>query len=239
MGREFVFVHGMSHGAWCWEPLVARLERRGHRTLAVDLPGHGRRAHEWRRASVRGYARAVADELAAAGFSAAVVVGHSMAGVVIPKVAELAPARVAHLVFLAAVVLPHGSSLLETHIPAPGRPLLEGLARSGGGLVQYPAALEHARWMGDLAAGDPRVVDALIRITPQPFRPLAERVDLRRFQALGVPRTYVRCLSDAAVPAARAAEYAARLGVTPIDLDTAHGPMLSNPEALVAILERV
>jgi hypothetical protein len=26
MGREFVFVHGMSHGAWCWEPVAARLE---------------------------------------------------------------------------------------------------------------------------------------------------------------------------------------------------------------------
>jgi pimeloyl-ACP methyl ester carboxylesterase len=239
MGREFVFVHGMSHGAWCWKSVATRLEGRGHRTLAVDLPGHGRRAHEWRRASVSGYARAVVDELAAGGFSAAVVVGHSMAGVVIPKVAELAPTRIAHLVFLAAVVLPHGSSLLRTHIPAPGRPLLEGLARSGGGLVQYPATLEHARWMGDLAAGDPRVVDALTRLTPQPFGPLAERVDLQRFHTLRMPRTYIRCLSDAAVPPARAAEYAARLGVTPIDLDTAHGPMLSNPEALVAILERV
>jgi len=238
MGREYVFVHGMSHGAWCWEPVATRLERRGHRTLAVDLPGHGRRAHEWRRASVTGYARAVADDLAAAGFSAAAVVGHSMAGIVIPKVAELALARVAHLVFLAAIVLRDGSSLLE-HMPASVRPLLEGLARSNDGLVQYPAAIEHPRWMGDLAAGDPRVVDALTRLTPQPFRPLAERVNLRTFQALGVPRTYVRCLGDAAVPAARAAEYAARLGVTPIDLDTAHGPMLSNPEALVAILERV
>jgi pimeloyl-ACP methyl ester carboxylesterase len=239
MGREFVFVHGMSHGAWCWASLAAQLERRGHRTLAVDLPGHGRRAHEWRRASVGAYARCVADALAAAGFSAAIVVGHSMGGVVIPKVAELAPARVAHLVFLAAVVLPDGSSLLETHIAPSGRPLLEGLARSGGGLVQYPARLEHARWMGDLPPGDPRVGEALTRLTSQPFRPLAERVDLRAFYALAVPRTYVRCLADAAVPPARAAEYAARLGVTPIDLDTAHGPMLSAPEALVPILEGV
>jgi pimeloyl-ACP methyl ester carboxylesterase len=139
MGREFVFVHGMSHGAWCWDPLVKRLEGRGHRTLAVDLPGHGRRAHEWRRASVTTYARAVADELAAAAF----------------------------------------------------------------------------------------------------FLPLAERVDFGRFHALGVPRTYVRCLGDAAVPPTRALDYAARLGVKPIDLDTAHDPMLSDPDALVAMLERI
>ena len=239
MSREFVLVHGMSHGAWCWERLVPLLEQRDHRVLAVDLPGHGRRAPEWRRASVATYARAAADAMMAAGMTAAVVVGHSMGGVVIPKVAELVPARVAHLVFLAAVVLPSGSSLLETHLGPASREMLRGLGRSGGGLVQYPASLEHARWFNDLEPGDARVVDALTRLTPQPLRPWLERVDLERFSALGMPRTYIRCLDDTAVPPARAAEYAARLGVAPIDLDTAHGPMLSNPEALARILERL
>jgi pimeloyl-ACP methyl ester carboxylesterase len=235
--REFVLVHGMSHGGWCWEPLQRRLERAGHRVVAVDLPGHGRRAHEWRRASVAGYARAVADAMALGGVARGIVVGHSMAGVVIPKVAELVEARVAHLVFLAAVVPASGASLLDTQVPAPARPLLRGLARAGGGAVQYPAALEHARWMNDLPAGDPRVVNALVRLTPQPFRPWTERVNLDRFYAMRVPRTYIRCLGDVAVPPARAAEYAARLGVTPIDLDTAHGPMLSNPDGLAKVLE--
>lgn len=237
MGKEFVFVHGMSHGAWCWELVIPRLERAGHRAVAVDLPGHGRRAHERARASVAAYAQAVADATALAGFSRAIVVGHSMAGVVIPKVAELIPARVAHLVFLAAVVLPSGASLLGTQMPAPVRPLFRGLARAGGGVVQYPASTEWARWMGDVPPGDPRVMAAFDRLTPQPFRPWTERVDLHRFYAMDVPRTYVRCLRDAAIPPARAAEYAARLGVAPVDLDTAHGPQLSDPDALVKVLE--
>jgi hypothetical protein len=93
--------------------------------------------------------------------------------------------------------------------------------------------------MGDLPPGDPRAVEALARLTPQPLRPWVDRVDLRRFYALPISRTYVRCLHDQAVPPPRAAEYAARLGVIPIDLDTAHNPMLSNPEALARILETV
>jgi pimeloyl-ACP methyl ester carboxylesterase len=48
----FVLVHGMSHGAWAWGLPTKRLERAGHRVLAVDLPRHGRRAHERARASV-------------------------------------------------------------------------------------------------------------------------------------------------------------------------------------------
>jgi pimeloyl-ACP methyl ester carboxylesterase len=97
MARDVVLVHGMSHGAWCWELLGPRLQRAGHRVLAVDLPGHGRRVHERARASVAGYAQAVADAMMLAGAHDAIVVGHSMSGIVIPKVAELVPARIAHL----------------------------------------------------------------------------------------------------------------------------------------------
>jgi pimeloyl-ACP methyl ester carboxylesterase len=239
MGKEYVLVHGMSHGGWAWEALVRRLERDGHRAIAPDLPGHGRRAHERGRASVDGYARAVADAMMQAGIARGIVVGHSMGGVVIPKVAELVPTRVAHLVLLAAVVLRDGESLLGAQIPSPSRPLLEGLARSGGGVAQYPAAMEWARWLNDLPAGDARVVDALTRMTPQPLRPWTERVDMRRFYAMDVPRTYVRCLRDNAVTPARAAQYAARLGVTPVDMDCAHEPMLSALDDLVTILEKI
>ena len=239
MGKEYVLVHGMSHGGWAWEALVRRLERDGHRAIAPDLPGHGRRAHERGRASVDGYARAVADAMMQASIARGIVVGHSMGGVVIPKVAELVPARVAHLVFLAAVVLRDGESLLGAQIPSPSRPLLEGLARSGGGVAQYPAAMEWARWLNDLPAGDARVVDALTRMTPQPLRPWTERVDMRRFYAMDVPRTYVRCLRDNAVTPARAAQYAARLGVAPVDMDCAHEPMLSALDDLATILEKI
>jgi pimeloyl-ACP methyl ester carboxylesterase len=54
-----------------------------------------------------------------------------------------------------------------------------------------------------------------------------------------VPCTYIRCLRDAAVTPDRAARYAARLGVVPVDMDCAHGPMLSAPDALAKILESV
>ena len=38
MTREFVLVHGMSHGAWAWELLTPYLEQRGHRVVTVELP---------------------------------------------------------------------------------------------------------------------------------------------------------------------------------------------------------
>src|SRR5712692_10882464 len=146
MPKEFLLVHGACHGAWCWEEVAERLRARGHRVAAVDLPGHGRRAAEMRRASVASYAGAVADALAAEGMSRAIVVGHSMGGLVIPKAAELAPARIRHLVFLAAVVVPHGGSLARTLMTPAGREVMVGNAAGrGDGAFLYPGEMAWAR----------------------------------------------------------------------------------------------
>ncbi|OGL06548.1 MAG: hypothetical protein A3I03_15205 [Candidatus Rokubacteria bacterium RIFCSPLOWO2_02_FULL_68_19] len=238
IGKEFVLVHGATHGAWCWEDVAARLRARGHRVIVPELPGHGRRAHEHARASVASYTAAVRDAMALEGVSRGIVVGHSMGGIVIPKVAEAAPERVAHLVFLAGVVLPDGGSLFEVHLSPPTRILMRAMARgAGNGTIPFAAAFAWSRWLNDLPLGHPVVQAALPRLTPQPLWRFVERVDMKRFYAMSVPRTYIRCLRDAAVPPDRAAEYARRLGVKPVDLDAAHDAMLSAPDRVVRILE--
>jgi len=239
MKREFVLVHGACHGAWCWEAVAERLSARGHRVVTLDLPGHGRRASELVKASVLGYARAVVDAMALEGIGRGILVGHSMAGIVIPKVAELAPERLKHLVFLAALVVSDGDRPFDRLIP-PARALIQGLAQARGNRTYfYPSEMAWARFMNDLPRHHPQVQAALARLTPQPIHPWLERVDLKRFYAMQVPRTYIRCLKDVAVPPDRALVYARRLGVKPIDLDTAHDAMLSQPEAVARILDRL
>jgi pimeloyl-ACP methyl ester carboxylesterase len=240
MANEYVLVHGACHGAWCWDEVAARLRAKGHRVVTLDLPGHGRRAAEVRRASVEAYGRAVADAMALEGISRGVLVGHSMGGLVIPKAAELASARVTHLVFLAAVVVPDGESLARTLMTPAGRAMMTGNAAArGDGTFLYPAEMAWARWMGDMPRSDPRVSRAISLLTPQSLRPFVEPVNFRTFYGMRVPRTYIRCLEDKAVAPAKAAECAARLGVTPIDMDSAHNPMLSQPDELTRILDSV
>ena len=240
MPNEYVLVHGACHGAWCWDEVAARLRAKGHRVVTLDLPGHGRRAAEVRRASVEAYGRAVADAMALEGISRGVLVGHSMGGLVIPKAAELASARVAHLVFLAAAVVSDGESLARTLMTPAGRAMMTGNAAArGDGTFLYPAGTAWARWMGDMPRSDPRVSRAISLLTPQSLRPFVEPVDFHRFYGMRVPRTYIRCLEDKAVVPAKAAECAARLGVTPLDMDSAHNAMLSQPDELSRILDSV
>ena len=240
MPNEYVLVHGACHGAWCWDEVAARLRAKGHRVVTLDLPGHGRRAAEVRLASVAAYGRSVADAMALEGISRGVLVGHSMGGLVIPKAAELASARVAHLVFLAAVVVPDGGTLARTLMTPAGRAMMTGNAAArGDGTFLYPAEMAWARWMGDMPRSDPRVSRAISLLTPQSLRPFVEPVDLRVFYGMRVPTTYIRCLEDKAIVPARAAECAGRLGVTPVDMNCAHNAMLSQPDELAQILEKV
>ena len=240
MPNEYVLVHGACHGAWCWDEVAARLRAKGRRVVTLDLPGHGRRAAEVRLASVEAYGRAVADAMALEGISRGVLVGHSMGGLVIPKAAELASARVAHLVFLAAVVVPDGGTLARTLMTPAGRAMMTGNAAArGDGTFLYPAEMAWARWMGDMPRSDPRVSRAISLLTPQSLRPFVEPVDLRVFYGMRVPTTYIRCLEDKAIVPARAAECAGRLGVTPVDMNCAHDAMLSQPDELAQILEKV
>ena len=240
MPNEYVLVHGACHGAWCWDEVAARLRAKGHRVVTLDLPGHGRRAAEVRFASVEAYGRAVADAMALEGISRGVLVGHSMGGLVIPKAAELASARVAHLAFLAAVVVPDGGTLARTLMTPAGRAMMTGNAAArGDGTFLYPAEMAWTRWMGDMPRGDPRVSRAISLLTPQSLRPFVEPVDLRVFYGMRVPTTYIRCLEDKAIVPARAAECAGRLGVTPVDMNCAHNAMLSQPDELAQILEKV
>ena len=36
-GKSILFIHGMWHGAWCWEPTVSALRERGCDVTALDL----------------------------------------------------------------------------------------------------------------------------------------------------------------------------------------------------------
>jgi pimeloyl-ACP methyl ester carboxylesterase len=76
----FVLVHGAFHGAWCWEPLTEHLATAGHTAISVDLPIDDERAG-W-----RDYVEVVATAID--DTSAAILVGHSRAGRLLPVVLD-------------------------------------------------------------------------------------------------------------------------------------------------------
>lgn len=106
-----VLVHGAWSNASAWDRVAADLRVRGFTVTAVNLPGHGADATPASQLTLAGYADAVQAALPAQG--KAVLVGHSMAGMVISAVAERAPEKLASLVYVAAYLPASGQSLYQ------------------------------------------------------------------------------------------------------------------------------
>ena len=123
--RTFVFSHGAFYGAWAFQPTIEQLVARGHRAVALDLPGHGLNARfpssyferpldnakfgtepsPSASITLEDNVKAVVKTIDAAmkgGSGPVVLVGHSMSGVIISAVAEKHPEKIAKLVYLTA-----------------------------------------------------------------------------------------------------------------------------------------
>ena len=96
-GEPVVFVHGLGGAAINWTLLAPGLAKR-RRVLVPDLPGHGGSAPPPRDADLRTYARLLAGLLERQAAAPAVVVGHSMGGLVAMRLATSRPDLVRALV---------------------------------------------------------------------------------------------------------------------------------------------
>ena len=227
----FVLVHGAGCGANSYDRLLPHLDRPA---IAVDLPGRGSRA-DVDLASVRldDCARAILDDVAAADGADSgdlVLVGHSFAGVSVPRVmAELAP-RLRHVVFLSAVVPADGTAVLDQIDPT-----VRELVRASieGGIYSQDREGARAMLCNDMDAEQTEWT--LDRVVDDSAALLTEIVDLSGLSA-DVPRTYVRMTQDHCYPPDLQELSAARVGGDVQYLDTGHMAMVSAPEQVAKLL---
>jgi pimeloyl-ACP methyl ester carboxylesterase len=106
-----VLVHGGVHQASAWDPLLPHLR---HPALAVDLPGRGIHPADLTKVGVETCIESICTDISAWGVDPVVLVGHSLAGVTVPLVAERMPDRVVHVVLLSAIVPPSGRSVIAS-----------------------------------------------------------------------------------------------------------------------------
>jgi pimeloyl-ACP methyl ester carboxylesterase len=230
----FLLVPGAWHGAWCWHKLVPRLEKLGHTVLAPDLPSLGRDRTPVNRVSLatfRKHVCAIVDNAP----GQVVLVGHSRAGIVISEVAEHRPERIRMLVYLAAFLPRNGECLFDlagdpASLVPPNRVMSEDKSSS----TIRDEVLRDA-FYGECSDED--VALARLCIQPEPTVPLATPVKLTDANFGRVPRVYVECLRDRAVPISlqrkmQAASPCQRV----LALDTDHSPFLSRPDELASVL---
>ncbi|MFC3231230.1 alpha/beta fold hydrolase [Marinibaculum pumilum] len=233
-----VLVHGAWHGGWCWEKLQPLLEQAGHRTVAPDLPGSGRDPTPAAEVTLDRYVEAVVAVIEAQQ-QPVVLVGHSLAGLTITPVAEAVPDRLRALVYLTAQLLPEGQSLLDWRAGKPPTLISQNRVMSDDGLTSTirPEALVEIFYGGC----DPADAEAAVaRLRPQAMAPstVPMRCSAERYGR--VPRYYIECLQDKAIPIDDQRDMQAATPCRRVfTLDSDHSPFLSMPQRLAACIDEI
>jgi pimeloyl-ACP methyl ester carboxylesterase len=269
-----LFLHGFWHGAWCWNLVLPHVAATGRPALAVDMAGHGLRARRPETAYQRpfdleAYASErspVADvDLDQAGDllvsqikqlgqgGPVVVVAHSMGGTVLTRAVQQEPGLVAHAVYLAALMpasgVPAGMYSLTPEYAGDllspcniADALAVGAARID--TASYRAQLREALY----ADVDTATADAAIGLLT-PDAPIGIPIGTTTLTADGwgaVPRTYVLCTQDRALPPAMQRRFIADADAafpdnptSVVTLDASHSPFLSMPEQVADIVTRL
>jgi pimeloyl-ACP methyl ester carboxylesterase len=232
-----VLVHGAWMGADAWDRVAADLRARGLRVTAVELPGHGADPTPPEKLTLAGYADAVLAALPAD--RPALLVGHSMGGMVISAVAEKAPDRVARLVYVAAYLPRDGQSLYAlSQNDADSR---VGRYWTQADPKAYSPATLRADGIVDALCHDCSAADQQMLVRThraEAVPPLGTPVALTAARFGRVPRAYVHTRQDRAVSyALQKSMLTAAGGAAPVfELDTGHSPMLTQPRALADLL---
>lgn len=235
---RIVLVHGAFAGAWMWDPVTGPLEELGHVVETLDLPGSGDDTSPVADVTLD---RCVERVLAILERRAepAVLVGHSMGGVVATQAAAIAPARVRSLVFLCAFMPGDGQSLLDlTRYPEGANDLIQANLVVAGEPPVASLSDEAAREAVYNRCTPEQAAWALPRRRPQPLAVFTAPVRIAGDVLDAIPRSYVLTAFDQSIPV----ELQRRMirehpCEAVVELDADHAPTLSATGSLVSALD--
>jgi pimeloyl-ACP methyl ester carboxylesterase len=216
------------------------LEAKGHKAIAPDLPGMGSDTTSFSDTPLSDWADFVADLVRAEKGQKnddIILVGHSRGGMVISEVAERVPELVSRLVYLTAMLLPDGASLMQTIADAsdddPSDMFI--IAEDGKTFTVVPELIGDTFYN---QCSDDVVADATSRLCPEPLASFTTPVAVSDAKFGGVPRAYIEAVEDHAVPIDLQRAMHSALPCDPvITLPSDHSPFLSMPTELVEALD--
>lgn len=228
----FVLVHGSWHTGDHWAPVVKHLDKLGHKAFAPTVAGHGKGVPK--NVNHAQCTQSVVDYIVKNDLKDFVLVGHSYGGTIISKVAEAVPERIRRLVFWNAFVCANGHSLND-EVPPHYRALFDQIAKaSADNSVMLPYPIWREAFIND---ADEKLARASYEtLSPEPYQPFVDKLDLTKFYGLQIPRSYLNCTEDTALPHGEWTWHprmSSRLGLFRlVQMPGSHEAIFSNPTLL-------
>ena len=171
----------------------------------------------------------VADSIRAAP-SPVILAGHSRGGLVIGEAAELTAELLQGLIYITALIVPPGKSVIDLSERAQSSARPQGQA---GGMLSAETAI--TMFYNRCSAED--ATHAAAQLCPEPLQPIGTPSSVSWSRWGAVPRAYIECADDRVINLERQARLQKEAPCEPvIRLDTDHSPFLSAPDALAAAM---
>jgi pimeloyl-ACP methyl ester carboxylesterase len=235
---NFALLHGGGQGSWLWDDVISLLSASAETDcIALDVPGCGaKRGRDTSSIEFDDIARELVDDLETAGMRDVVLVGHSQAGMAIPRMVEFAPTMFGRIVYVACSAPPPGTTVLE---------LMGNCAHGerednvGFPLDPNTASLEErfaVMFCNDMSAPDRAAFLAKLGHDNWPLS--SYFYSDWRYDHLGIVRsTYVICEQDMSLPPAWQERFAETLRVDRVvRIDAGHQAMTTRPQELATAL---
>ena len=258
----FILIHGSFHAAWNWHKVIPPLEQKGHKTIAMDMPGHGLDTTLLHKVTFRQCVDKVIRQLDAIN-DPVVLLAHSRNGMIISQVAEERPEKIKKLVYLAAYLIPNGKSMMDyaildkeslvyqnihPKVSESGIEKILGLFKKTmtRTLLEWITpkhrrthSLDKKTFRDALYHDCPDEITELanVLLTPEPNFPGFVPLTLTEEKYGSVSKVYIECLQDRAVTLNLQRRMQEESPCEIIyQLDSSHSPFFSMPDQLVEIL---
>ena len=237
----FVLIHGSWHGGWCFDPVADRLRAAGHTVVAPDLPGMGGSEADLAAVTLAGWAEFAAQHCRsmkhALGGAPVILAGHSRGGLVVSQAAETAPEAIDALVYICAMMMPSQMSRAQFKSLEVANPAFDALiSRTPGGHGTIITGADPGAVLAQASPPD-LVAAAMTRLVAEPHGPRSTPLSLTPERWGSVPRTYIECTEDRAIPLSSQRKMQdLSPGATRVTLNADHSPFLSRPAELAAAL---
>ncbi len=230
-------IHGAWHGGWCWKRVKPLLEKIGYTVYTPTLPGHETPpSGALEKVTLHAYTHAIGNLLADLA-EPAILIGHSMGGIVLSQVAEEWPERIEQLLYVSAFLPPSGSTAMEmVALNTAEAARLEAVLRidQQRGICTLKPDLVGERFYHDCAPED--IAYAQANLCPQALVPLLTPIETTAARFGHVRRSYIQCLNDRVI-SIEMQQAMCRTFPCPVrQLASSHSPFFSQPERLVEAL---
>ncbi|MEH2444780.1 MAG: alpha/beta hydrolase [Nostoc sp.] len=235
----FVLVHGSWHDGSAWNRVIHYLEAQGHQAFAPTIAGHGQGVNK--NVNHAQCTQSIVDYILDKDLTDIVLLGHSFGGTIIAKVAEAISdgfagqrQRIRRLIFFDAFVLNDGESLID-NAPPGSQVLFDTLAReSGDQTIMIPFETWREAFLNDAELDLAK--SSYTQLSPEPYQPWIDKLDLKRFYTLPIPKSYLYCTEDNVLPQGEWGwhpKMSNRLGLFRlVQMPGGHEVMFSNPVGL-------